>query len=217
MINSEVEKSPLSHKLSEAYTENDWLRAIVNLVPSVGGSLDIMISSTHNRLLQERISHLINELASDVSSLEDKVNNAIAESEEFHDLFILSLERTARISDRNRISAIANILSKCLNGIPAEDIHPVDLILVLTELSMHEAQVLSVIIGIFKHEKELLSGEYNTLVTHDVVTSKLPGIIQPQSDFLCGRLVGKGLLDEIFGNYSLTPAAVQLGKYLQIN
>lgn len=217
MINSDVQKSPLSHKLSEAYTENDWLRALVNLVPSVGGSLDIMISSTHNRLVKERVGQLINELASEVSLLKDKVNNAISESEEFHDLFILSLERTARISDRNRISAIANILSKCLNGIPTEDIHPVDLILVLTELSVHEAQVLSVIIGIFQYEKELLSGEDNTLVTHGVVTDKLPGIIQPQSGFLCGRLVGKGLLDEMLGNYSLTPAAVQLGKYIQIN
>jgi len=206
----------LNQRGSDIYSSQIWLRSLVALVPSVGGSLDILFTAKHNELVQKRTTILLNELQNNLSFIEEKINNEFLSSDEFHDMFILALERVTRISDENRIKAVSSILADSITGIPAQDIHPVDLISVISELSNQESQVLSVIIGIYKNKKELLTGSNNTLIQPTDIKSQLPGIIQPSSDFLCDRLVGKGLLESGYGYYGLSSAAKRITKYLQI-
>jgi hypothetical protein len=204
----------LNQRLSDLYSSQPWLRSLLALVPTVGGSLDILFTAKHNELVQKRTTILLNELQKNLSCIEEKINREFLNSDEFHDMFILALERVTRISDENRIKAVSSILADSITGIPAQDIHPVDLISILSELSDQELQVLSVVIGIYQNKKELLTEK--ELVKPVDIKSQLPGIIQPSSGFLCDRLVGKGLLESGYGHYRLSSAAISITKYLQI-
>lgn len=206
----------LSELTSRVYSDQTWLRALVNCVPYIGGGLDVLLTSTHEKVTAKRIAIFIAELSSRLENVEESINSAFIESEEFYDIFTLSIEKVARISEEERIKTVSRIIADTASGMPTDTIHPVDLIAAICELSNQESAVLGKIIEIYAHKKELLTGSYNDLLTIETIKLELNPILQSSADFLCSRLVGKGLINQGYGYYSLSEAGSKIRWYLQV-
>lgn len=101
----------MTKKLLEKYEENHVIRAIINLVPNIGGSLDILLSSKGSLWREERIKKLLSDLDSRIGELENPEHlNKIAESEEFYDLIVQSLGSVAKTRHKEKIKCYSNIL-----------------------------------------------------------------------------------------------------------
>ena len=204
-------------QISEGYSTKSWLRSLVALVPYIGGSLDILLTNKHNVIVQKRIEYLLYELKCEIEKTDsDKIDYQYLESEEWHDLFLLSLERTAKLQDRKRIAAIAKILSGAVEKDPNFEIHPVDLVQTIVDLSDQEATILYYVGTLYDSRQDLLTGSQNTLFTVEALQKIVPKELRSNVDFLLDRLVGKGLIGSIFENYGINAAAEQLLKYIDI-
>jgi hypothetical protein len=62
----------------------------------------------------------------------------------------------------------------------------------------------------------LLTGENNDLMTIETIKGEVPSTLKSSADFICSRLVGKGLLDSGYSYYSLSFAGRKLVNYLNI-
>ena len=105
----------MEKKLVEKYSENHKVRALVNLIPHIGGALDVLLSEKGAKWRGERLMKLLSELDSRIGNLEnssliEKIVNETKESEEFYDLLIQSLNSVIRTRHEEKISCYANIL-----------------------------------------------------------------------------------------------------------
>src|SRR5690606_25063801 len=152
--------------ISGQYANATWLRSLINLIPNVGSTLDVIFLAKHDAYMKRRIETFFSEFASELDRLDKKVEEGIVATEEFHDLFILAAERSARISDDIRIKAVSKIIAEAAIGkSDVNSVHPVDLIMVLTEMSNQESLFLGVIMNIHYAKTNLLTGENNDLMT----------------------------------------------------
>ncbi len=114
--------------LLKKYSDSTTLRAGVNAIPYVGGTLDILLSSGIQKKSEERFLNFLSELENQLKELDDnKLNYAYLESEEFYDLFIQVSNLAVRTRLQEKIRVYANILISSLvlefhNNIKAEDV-----------------------------------------------------------------------------------------------
>lgn len=93
-------------ELSKKYGEKPYLRSVINLIPYVGGSLDILLTDKWNAFYQRRIENMLDQLSTDLSTIEDsKVNHEYLESEEFFDLIqkILKESIQTRLDNKRKL------------------------------------------------------------------------------------------------------------------
>lgn len=196
---------------AESYSTNQWLRALVALIPYIGGSLDILLSHRHFEIVQKRLACLIEGLSEKVSSLDQsKIDRVYLESEDWHDLFLLSLEKASRVASKDRIRAIAAILAKPLIGEAGGAIEPFDLVQIVGELTEQEAMTLSLVGQLYRSHPDLLTGSYQTLFTTKSLQSITLERHRDAMPLLLSRLVGKGLLDTIAEYFSKAPATDEI-------
>ena len=70
----------------QKYEGNTVLRVIVNLIPYVGGSLDVALNKW-SQIKQRRIDELMNAISEELNGIQETaINQAYLESEEFYDL-----------------------------------------------------------------------------------------------------------------------------------
>ena len=124
-----------------------------------------------------------------------------------------SVERVARIKEKERIVAIGRILGKTICGEQTQAIHPVDLISIISELSEQEAYILSLVGTIYKKRSDLLTGSQKSLFTVQSISDVVPERLKPSLELLLDRLAGKGLLGTLFENYALNDASVTILKF----
>jgi DNA-binding ferritin-like protein (Dps family) len=199
-------KYDISEKLqlaAQAYSNNTILRAAVNIIPYIGGSLDVLISSKGYKVVQKRIESLLEQLQRDMSSVkENMIDHTFLESEEWFDLVLKALESAARTRDSEKI----RMYSKILRNSVIQDKHkthsPEDYLMVLAELTPREVQLAKVIYiqqkeGPGENENELhwasSKGWKNLAVESHLEGEDLP--------FLLKRLERCGLIREITGTY----------------
>ena len=104
------EKS-LATNLSDKYGQQTWVRALVQAIPYVGGSLDTLVSAQGQRLREERLNHYVSEIGENVRGLEEKFERLITNSgEETFDLFRSHIENVDRCRSANKRKRFANIL-----------------------------------------------------------------------------------------------------------
>ncbi len=133
-------------KASEIYSENAALRAAVNLVPYVGGSLDILISSRGQSIIQKRMLKFLDELKVEMSRLDEQaVNKAYLESEEWFDIVMRTLEAVAKTRNGEKVRLYAKMLSSSVST-PA-DLHysSEDYLTIISELTPREIRVARVL------------------------------------------------------------------------
>lgn len=91
--------------LSKKYGGNPYLRSVINLIPYIGGSLDILLTEKWNSFYQRRIENMIDQLSLDLQGVQGKIDTEYLESEEFFDIILKILQESiqTRLDDKRKI------------------------------------------------------------------------------------------------------------------
>ena len=136
-------KNAMKRNLLEKYEENNVLRALVNFIPNIGGSLDILLSIKGSKWREERLKTFLADLDKRVGEIEDQeVIKKISESEEFYDLIVLSMNSIIKTRHRKKIECYSNILLNSL-VLPKSKISSELLIATLDAITIDEIEYLS--------------------------------------------------------------------------
>jgi hypothetical protein len=83
-------------EICEMYSKTPLLRAFINAIPYIGGSLDIVLSEQWNAIYERRVEDLLYQLSEDLKNLEDKVDKEYITSEDFFDLAYKILQESVK-------------------------------------------------------------------------------------------------------------------------
>jgi hypothetical protein len=129
--------------LLEKYEENNVLRALVNLIPNIGGSLDILMSIKGSKWREERLKAFLLDLDSRIGEIENEgVLDKLSQSEEFYDLIVQSMNSVIKTRHQTKIECYANILVNSLI-LPKSEISTELLIAILDTITIDEIEYLS--------------------------------------------------------------------------
>lgn len=175
----------IAEKGAEWYTEKSTLRALITAIPTIGGPMDVWISTEGQKITQRRITDLINELKSEMDKIsEDKVNYDFLKSEDFFDLIVTAFESASRTKEIEKINLYAKIIK---NSVVIEEANfsPLEYVKIISELSLQEIWVLKQI-----YETK----EMNTF--DDSIFSEFENMTRDEFIFLLKRIERVGLLYE---------------------
>lgn len=97
--------------LSDKYGTQEWFRAVIQLIPYVGGSLDTLMASQGQKWREDRARHYMEQIALNVSGLEKKFDEMILKSpEQTYDLIRSHFEYVDRTRSEHKRKRFANIL-----------------------------------------------------------------------------------------------------------
>lgn len=130
-------------KASEIYGNQTLIRAGINAIPFIGGSLDILLSSRGQTFIVKRIEQLISNLEVEISKLdESKVNTKYLESEEAFDLIVASFNYAARTRQREKLQLYSQIIRGAITQSKQfEEEEPELFLKIVEELSVKELRV----------------------------------------------------------------------------
>ena len=97
-------------ELSKKYDNNVYIRSFFNLIPCVGGSLDVILSAKWSEFYYRRVENMLDQLAADLSGLNDKIDNKYLESEDFLDIVL----KVVQGSVQTRLDGKRKIYSKII-------------------------------------------------------------------------------------------------------
>lgn len=97
-------------EFSKKYGGNPYLRSIINLVPYIGGSLDVILTEKWNSFYQRRIENMLDQLSHDLTEVQEKINDEYLESEEFFDI----IQKIIQESIKTRLDYKRKIYSKII-------------------------------------------------------------------------------------------------------
>ena len=151
-------------KLIEKYQGNYKLRALVSLVPNIGGALDILLSEKGSKWREKRLFDFLSKLETKIENLETDVSikalTDLANSEETYDLLIQAFNSIISTRHSQKISCYANVL---INHI----INP--------QVNKYSSELmLSVLDSLTLEEIEYASALFNT--NKEIITHKIFGI-----------------------------------------
>lgn len=140
--------------LLEKYNDNPKLRALINLIPNIGGALDILLSEKGAKWREERLHKLLLELDAKIDEVKsdndfDKKMEERFESEEFYDLLIQAMNSAIKTRHSQKISSYANILLNHIIQADNERFSSELIIATLDSLTMDEVVYLS---ELYKHK-----------------------------------------------------------------
>lgn len=172
--------------VSKTYTENSYLRMLVNLIPYIGSSLDICFSERWNKITMSRFEDFIISVQEEFSDIKNKyINKDFVESEDFADLARMCINSSAKARHHEKILLFAKIFSGAVTSAKF-DIDEFEEILPTLELvSERELLVLN---HLDTWETNLNDNYLKMLDYSEVRTSS-------QSDFFGGIPVYKGFWD----------------------
>lgn len=101
------------NEILKKYSESPRVRALVNIVPYIGGALDVLLSEKGAKWRQDRMKRLLSQLEAKVELLGEQNYKLISkkmEQEDFYDLFIQAMESSMRTRHKEKIDYYANIL-----------------------------------------------------------------------------------------------------------
>jgi hypothetical protein len=199
------EVSNMLSKASQLYADQTVIRAAINLIPYVGGSLDVIFTSKGQKITGQRIQEFIKKLAEELNKVsESKVDKKYLDSEEWFDVVIKAMDSARKTRDTEKISWYAKILRGAVVLRDRIDFDPEAYLQVLTELSSNELRVAKVIFEMQKEGPKV--GEYELHWAHnkgwDNLSQKCDFISKDDLTFILLRLQKAGLIREITGGYT---------------
>lgn len=100
------------HNAAIAYSDISELRALVNLIPVIGSSIDVIISSEAQKVQFKRIQGTISHLTDEMRDIdEEKIDRSFLETEEFFDLLLLFFEKCMKTRHSEKIILNCKILA----------------------------------------------------------------------------------------------------------
>lgn len=128
---------------SRVYADQTLVRAAINAIPFIGGSLDILLSSSGQNFVIRRIEKFISELNNQLGQLEkSKVNHDFLETEEGFDLAIKAFNSASKTRQNEKLKLYAKIVKSALTeGKEYQEDDPELYLQIVEELSVKELRV----------------------------------------------------------------------------
>jgi hypothetical protein len=190
-------------RASEYYSKNTALRAVVNLIPAIGSSLDIIFASKGQEITQRRVYN-------------------------FFDVLKEELEATVRTRNTAKIELYTKVLSGAIKTHDRSEFSPEDYLATLIELTPREIEVL---LAIYQQQGNDEPREDENILKFawrkgwKTLHRKLPSLSEEDLPFIFLRIQRSGLIREVTGaflgyqggTYVITPALRKMMRYLTGN
>ncbi len=204
--------------LSKKYSDNSLIRTVVNIIPYVGGSLDLLLTDKWNKFYQRRIDNMLQQISNDIKQIEDKIDEEYIETEEFFDIILKILKEASqtRLDEKRKLYSkiLRDSISGSNNKIYLESI--IDIISTLNEIDLF---------FINRIEEFLKVSTIKDYFTADGISTYNPTDYKNIDDItrVLYRFSYLGLLDferttvtkKEFVKFTKTPLFVLIIKYLQ--
>lgn len=193
----------------QKYSELYGLRAAVQLVPYVGGSLDTFLAGGAARIQLDRVEGFLGELSERLQAVE--CVSANLDDEGFSDLMLATLDKVARTRSVDKRARFATIISRqVVEALPWDDAE--NAVRLLSDLEDIHVEVLEIalnappLIGAFEGLPVVglasAHGDVSSGTTPLRLGDALPSYSEPALRMACAELSAKGLLqDEGVGRY----------------
>lgn len=153
----------MNKSLIEKYEEKYKIRALINLIPHIGGALDLLLSEKGSKWREERIELFLKQLDERLGQLEKKeIEAEIINSEEFYDLMIQTLNLVIKTRHKEKIELFSNILSKHIKKERKSIISSELMISILDSLTIDEL-----------HYFSELRQKNNDIILHNILQTKV--------------------------------------------
>ncbi|HKJ77522.1 MAG TPA: hypothetical protein VKA64_10005 [Gammaproteobacteria bacterium] len=197
-------QSPIERAV-ERYSEFHDLRAAINLIPGIGGSLDALFGGLGSEIAQRRVLHLANTLREEMEQLaESAVDKSFLESEEFRDLSLRAFEAASRTRHEEKVRWYAKILRKEVSTDGLRDDSAEAYINTLADLTLREilvAQALWNQQGLAQRNHGENDLQFATRMGWENLSDECPGISPEDLPFCLSRLERAGLVREVVGTF----------------
>lgn len=194
---------------SKVYGDQTVVRAIINAIPYVGSSLDIILSSSGQKFIIERIEKFINEFKEEISQLQEtQLNKRYLETEEGFDLIVKAFNSAARTRQQEKLKLYARIIKGALTeGKEYEEDEPEIFLKIVEELSVKELRVAKYLYEL-KEIKKKKPDDDNPNKKQDRMTNDAWWLSKHYPEFDKGELVSilvrlekTGLIKELVGSF----------------
>ena len=110
-------------KISESYELLPWVRAVVQAIPSVGGSLDVILSSRATKINHERFEKMVSDVDHCLTQLGSTayITQFLA-TDEYFEIFRRCTEIVVRNSNENKRKIVAGFLARTISANLIDDL-----------------------------------------------------------------------------------------------
>jgi hypothetical protein len=128
---------------SKVYGDQTVIRALINAIPYIGSSIDILLSSSGQSFISKRIEKFIEELNRQVLQLsDDKINKDFLNTEEGFDLIVKAFSSASRTRQHEKLKLYSKIVKGALTeGKEFEEDDPEIYLRIIEELTVKELRV----------------------------------------------------------------------------
>jgi len=215
-------------KASKIYSDQTIIRAGINLIPFIGGALDVLLSSSGQNFVIRRLESFISELNNQISQLdENKINKDFLRTEEGFDLLIKSFESASKTRQIEKLKLYAKIIKgSLLSGKEYQEDDPELYLKIVEELSVKELRVAKFLYESknqsvidrnfarpqngFKNDSLWLSNKYPEFNKDELVTI----FVRLERTGLIKELVG-GYSDYTGGHYQINPLFIKFIDFIE--
>lgn len=185
-------------KISKDYSNNLGLRFYVSLIPTIGGTIDLLMTSKWQDSIKKRIKIFFDAVKEEFDDIEEnKIDKKFLESEEFMDLFINLLNLASKTRSNDKIRIYTKILKGSLI-IKNDEFNSEDYLHVLEELTPNELSFAKQFYDLKIAKNEYLSESQNDIVFTSI---NFANITKQKSEYYFKRLEKVGLVSELVGSY----------------
>lgn len=183
--------------LLEKYSDNNELRALLQLIPfGIGSAIDSYAGNKANQLKYDRIKLLMQSFSEDLAKLEEaSLNKEYIASDEFYLLFVKATGACEKEQNKEKIKFFKNLLVNAVTGINNDDDCSNLMADILKDLSYSECLILLEL-----HTATNKSKSYKSF-------SSVDNVLAP---YFLAQLGNKGLIENSSHNISLTDVASRL-------
>ena len=215
--------------LPEKYSDNSLIRALVQMIPSVGPIIDALLAYPGTKIRERRIYEFLRILHTGLRSLESRiVDLEFLNTEEFYDLFISTLESSVQSRSKEKLVINVMILTKHLTLHNKSDFKAEEYIRAIADLTPLETKILGIFYDSYINDSSEPEEQDNELIVarrinaQGRVMEELGFKTEEELFFMLQRLERTGLIKEIAavywdysgGIYTVTQALFQLMEQL---
>jgi hypothetical protein len=224
-INSNIESAAIT------YSQNTALRTAISLVPGIGPTIDLILSSGGQNIQIKRICNIISILKTEMTKIDETgIDKKFLKSEEFYDFLMRTFESCSRTRHREKVILYCKILghSVLIDNV-SERSSTEDFIGFIDELTLKDLKVGMKIYEQQNDMPEKFDFEENTELKfavrrgwHDIMY--MCDLNEIDFGITLGKLARTGLIKEIVGMYMgykgglylITPTFKKLMNFIKL-
>jgi hypothetical protein len=215
------------------YSQNTALRAAISLLPGIGASIDLILSSGGQNIQTRRIYDTISNLEDEMAKIDEtKIDKKFLDTEEFYDFMMRTFESCSKTRHNEKRILYCKILAHSVSiDNAAERSSTEDFIGFIDELSLQD---LKVGMKIYEQQKNMpetfdIDSDENTELKFIVRSGwheirNLCKLNEVDFNIALGKLVRVGLIKETVGPYVgytgglylITPTFKRLMNFIQL-